>query len=136
MGSSNHLFLHTNYKVPKELLETPDSKEKTVIEDSLDRKVPREGQPQNQFLVNLDHFTKNDSVSGNDGPPGPPGRHTFIKGDIGFPGGQGLPGPQGPAGFPGPKGQQGDLIFLKKLRNTLLLLPRLHLHSHICFFQV
>lgn len=44
-ASSNHLFLHTNYKVPKVLLETPDSKEMRVIEDSLDRRVTREGQP-------------------------------------------------------------------------------------------
>lgn len=40
-GSSNHLFLHTNYKVPKVLLESPASKEKRVIEDSLDRRVTR-----------------------------------------------------------------------------------------------
>lgn len=55
-------------------------------------------------------------VLGNDGPPGPPGRHTFTKGDVGFPGNPGLPGPQGPAGFPGPKGLQGDLFFKNKTK--------------------
>lgn len=56
-------------------------------------------------------------VSGNDGLPGPPGPHTFVKGDIGFPGTQGLPGPQGPPGLLGQKGQQGDLL----LKNVLVL---------------
>ncbi|CDQ91631.1 unnamed protein product, partial [Oncorhynchus mykiss] len=44
----------------------------------------------------------------NDGPPGPPGLHTFIKGESGFPGSQGPQGPVGPSGFPGLKGQQGE----------------------------
>lgn len=49
-------------------------------------------------------------ILGNDGLPGPPGPHTFIKGDIGFPGPQGPQGLPGPQGYSGQKGLQGDFI--------------------------
>lgn len=83
------------------------------------------------------------TVSGNIGPPGPPGHHTFIKGDIGFPGSSGLPGPQGPAGFPGPKGLQGDLvlflIFFNEKHNFVMLPRLLYIRSaftYLVLFQV
>lgn len=88
-----------------------------MIEDSLERRVNKRGNPSNLFRISsvsakpIRSYKICLCVLGNDGPPGPPGHHTFIKGDVGFPGDPGLPGPQGPAGFPGPKGLQGDLFF-------------------------
>lgn len=70
-------------------------------------------------------------ISGNDGAPGPPGPHTFIKGDIGFPGIQGLPGPQGPSGLPGQKGHQGDVLLQNEPHRVIPCDPTLFSHSPI-----